>query len=132
MISALPRCDVNPLTRVLLHEKRDGCSLEIPHLDIYSELQFSFSIDVSNMAATHQLKVNKIFSVKDHVCVVTGGGTGIGLMAVSLFVEALTLQKCSMGYESGSEIRSPIDVHQWWSSADKHAFSRPRPLRLMA
>jgi len=132
MISALPRCDVNPLTRVLLHEKRDGCSLEIPHLDVYSELQFSFSIDVINMAATHQLKVNKIFSVKDHVCVVTGGGTGIGLMAVSLFVEALTLQKCSMGYESGSEIRSPIDVHQWWSSADKHAFSRPRPLRLMA
>lgn len=32
------------------------------------------------MAATHQLKVQDIFSVKDYVCVVTGGGTGIGLM----------------------------------------------------
>lgn len=32
------------------------------------------------MAATHQLKVQDIFSVKDFVCVVTGGGTGIGLM----------------------------------------------------
>ena len=32
------------------------------------------------MAATHDLKVEHIFSVKDYVCVVTGGGTGIGLM----------------------------------------------------
>lgn len=32
------------------------------------------------MAATHDLKVERIFSVKDYVCVVTGGGTGIGLM----------------------------------------------------
>ena len=34
------------------------------------------------MAPTHQLKSQELFSVKGYVCVVTGGGTGIGLMAV--------------------------------------------------
>lgn len=33
------------------------------------------------MAETHHFDVAKLFSVKDWVCVVTGGGTGIGLMA---------------------------------------------------
>jgi NAD(P)-dependent dehydrogenase (short-subunit alcohol dehydrogenase family) len=33
------------------------------------------------MAATRQFDVNRLFSVKGWVCVVTGGGTGIGLMA---------------------------------------------------
>ena len=33
------------------------------------------------MASTHQLKIQDIFSVKDYVCLITGGGTGIGLMA---------------------------------------------------
>ena len=33
------------------------------------------------MVATEDLNVSKIFSVKDYVCVVTGGGSGIGLMA---------------------------------------------------
>ena len=33
------------------------------------------------MAATHHFDVNRLFSVKGYVCVVTGGGTGIGLMA---------------------------------------------------
>ena len=33
------------------------------------------------MAGTHALQAAQLFSVKDHVCLVTGGATGIGLMA---------------------------------------------------
>ncbi|KAK5127647.1 hypothetical protein LTR85_006988 [Meristemomyces frigidus] len=33
------------------------------------------------MAATHHFHAHKLFGVKDYVCVVTGGGTGIGLMS---------------------------------------------------
>jgi hypothetical protein len=33
------------------------------------------------MASTDQLHANNLFSMKDAVCLVTGGGTGIGLMA---------------------------------------------------
>jgi NAD(P)-dependent dehydrogenase (short-subunit alcohol dehydrogenase family) len=33
------------------------------------------------MAATRNFDVNSLFSMKGHICVVTGGGTGIGLMA---------------------------------------------------
>lgn len=33
------------------------------------------------MAATHHFSASKLFGVKDYICVVTGGGTGIGLMS---------------------------------------------------
>lgn len=33
------------------------------------------------MAQTHHFDAQRLFGVKDYVCVVTGGGTGIGLMA---------------------------------------------------
>lgn len=33
------------------------------------------------MAETSNLQASKLFSVEDYVCVITGGGTGIGLMA---------------------------------------------------
>ena len=33
------------------------------------------------MVATHELQASSLFSVKDYVCLVTGGATGIGLMA---------------------------------------------------
>lgn len=36
------------------------------------------------MAETHHFDVSKLFTVKDWVCVVTGGGTGIGLMVRAL------------------------------------------------
>lgn len=47
------------------------------------------------MAATHQLKARDLFSVKGYVCVVTGGGTGIGLMATQALAANGTLAEKS-------------------------------------
>ena len=33
------------------------------------------------MASTKHMDVNHLFNMRGHICVVTGGGTGIGLMA---------------------------------------------------
>lgn len=38
------------------------------------------------MATTEELHVSNLFSLKDYVCLVTGGGTGIGLMATQALV----------------------------------------------
>ncbi|KAI4229379.1 MAG: hypothetical protein L6R36_000920 [Xanthoria steineri] len=45
------------------------------------------------MAATHSLQVEKLFSVKDYVCVVSGGGTGIGLMITQALAANEQLEK---------------------------------------
>jgi NAD(P)-dependent dehydrogenase (short-subunit alcohol dehydrogenase family) len=39
------------------------------------------TLNQSQMAQTKDLRVTKLFSVTNYVCVVTGGGSGIGLMA---------------------------------------------------
>lgn len=49
------------------------------------------------MAATHQLKARDLFSVQGYVCVVTGGGTGIGLMASQALAANGTLEKKRKG-----------------------------------
>lgn len=45
------------------------------------------------MATTDKLKVTNLFSVHDHVCLVTGGGTGIGLMAAQALASNGTKNK---------------------------------------
>lgn len=46
------------------------------------------------MASTQDLKAGNLFSLKDYVCLVTGGGTGIGLMAA----QALSANGVSLIY----------------------------------
>jgi hypothetical protein len=54
------------------------------------------------MASTHDLTAQKLFSVKDYVCVITGGGTGIGLMAAQSLA-------ANGGFEQYSFIETPAD-----------------------
>ena len=48
------------------------------------------------MVRTSDLKVQNIFSVKDYVCLVTGGGTGIGLMATQALAANGTVAPTSL------------------------------------
>ncbi|KAF7562707.1 hypothetical protein G7046_g1454 [Stylonectria norvegica] len=62
------------------------------------------------MAETHHFDVNRLFGVKDFVCVVTGGGSGIGLMATQalaangakVYIISRNLEKLKNAAESHS------------------------------
>ncbi|KAL9084776.1 MAG: hypothetical protein Q9159_005061 [Coniocarpon cinnabarinum] len=69
------------------------------------------------MASTSELRSSLLFQVRDHVCVVTGGGTGIGLMASQALAANGTrkevLDKAAVAHtpENGSIIpMGPCDV----------------------
>lgn len=57
------------------------------------------------MVRTSDLKVQNIFSVKDYVCLVTGGGTGIGLMATQALAANGTVAPASLFSTSNSDLR---------------------------
>jgi hypothetical protein len=55
--------------------------LYVPHRFAQQNFQHLPQLKSHTMAETHKLQASSLFSVKDYVCLVTGGGTGIGLMA---------------------------------------------------
>ena len=59
---------------------------------VYNELQLYHQLNQPGFNMTHssseaQLSVSNLFSFKNHVCLVTGGATGIGEMAAQGFVQ---------------------------------------------
>ena len=54
------------------------------------------------MASTEALHIANLFSLKDYVCLITGGGTGIGLMAA---------QALAANGKSHSNLHSTTDQH---------------------
>lgn len=77
-----PSCSILPLqylilcSSVSLH-KSNISSSAYSHITLLSRPNF-------HMATTEDLRVSNLFSLKDYVCLVTGGGTGIGLMATQV------------------------------------------------
>ncbi|KAL8847741.1 MAG: hypothetical protein Q9221_007229 [Calogaya cf. arnoldii] len=67
------------------------------------------------MASTQSLKVEKLFSVKDYVCVVSGGGTGIGLMitqALAANAKVYITGRRMEVLENAAKTHSPDDAGQ--------------------
>merc|ERR1712093_754347 len=58
-----------------------GTVLSYPKSECKITFRHSKVRNTSTMAKTENLRADRLFDVKGHVCVVTGGGTGIGLMA---------------------------------------------------
>ena len=75
------------------------------------------------MATTGDLRVSNLFSLKDYVCLVTGGGTGIGLMAT----QALAANGDFLVSSFNMSTKFPPKVPRYTSQAGVRKSSRTRP-----
>ena len=69
-------------------------------------------------------RVEKLFSVKDYVCVITGGGSGIGLMAAQALAANGTLQQLYEG--DGDRIADKLNQVLRYTSRDVERMSLSR------
>ena len=66
------------------------------------------------MASTEDLRVENLFSVKGYVAVVTGGGTGIGLMATQALAANGKKPESTMQPDEIAEERDRCHgLHHW-------------------